>query len=169
MHFVRVPSLAENVNEATVRDWLVAVGDAVEPGAELAELVTEKAEFTLEAEEDVRGIVLDRLAAEKSTLPVGFILCVVGAEAERDDVQAARDENALLLQKRARQVTVRIRPGEEDAPGAPAPSGAVRATPAARRLAKELGVDLAAVRDALSVTGAVRDEHIRRYADEHGA
>ena len=50
MVLIRMPSLAENVNEATVVSWLVKEGDPVAAGQGVAEIVTEKAEFTLEAE-----------------------------------------------------------------------------------------------------------------------
>ena len=86
MVLIRMPSLAENVNEATVVSWLVKEGDPVAAGQGVAEIVTEKAEFTLEAE--AGGAVTAILAAEKSVLPVGAILCILDGSAE--EIRTAR-------------------------------------------------------------------------------
>lgn len=166
MHFIRVPSLAENVNEATIAEWIVEKGDEVHMGAPIAELVTEKAEFTLQIEEDIGGVVLERLAEEKSVLPVGFILCVIGESGNDEAVKAAMGENAALLQKRANTSTVAISKNDIDMPQNRGREGRVRATPAARRLAKEKGILLEDVADMLHIRGAVKEEHIHTYLEE---
>jgi pyruvate/2-oxoglutarate dehydrogenase complex dihydrolipoamide acyltransferase (E2) component len=166
VHRIRVPSLAENVEEATVGEWRVAEGEPVEPGQEVVELVTEKAEFTLEAEEEVRGTLLARLAEPKSVLPVGYVLAVVGEEAERDALEDVRDENAALLARRANAATSTISAVAAEPAAAPAAAGGrVRATPAARRLARELGLDLPTVAAAMEVKGALKEEHVRAFVD----
>ncbi len=157
MHLIRVPSLAENVEQTTVARWLVAEGDRIEPGQDVVEMLTEKAEFTLEAE--VGGTVSARLMPEKSVLPVGTILCVLdGTEA---DIASARTENETLIEKLLTTDTVQAELGGS----APRPASRTRATPAARRLAREAGVELAAVAEALGLSEAVKEEHVQAYLE----
>lgn len=166
MPYLRIPSLAENVNEATLRTWLVNEGDTVAPGTPVAELMTEKAEFTLEADEDTAGTVLERLANEKSTLPVGFILAVVGGEADKDQVKTAMGENARLLSQLADESTVAL-DGGNIREALQARQSGVRATPAARRRARELGVELAHVAADRPLAGPVEEGDVQAWYDAH--
>jgi pyruvate/2-oxoglutarate dehydrogenase complex dihydrolipoamide acyltransferase (E2) component len=139
----------------------VPEGAVIARGDALAELVTEKAEFTLEAEED--GILSTRLANEKSTLPVGFVLGVLCDDSTPEGlVEQARDTNASLLQHRAQEPTIAIT-RQQIVRHLKPPSG-VRATPAARRLAKELEIDLADVAAAAETSGPVQEEDVRAYS-----
>ncbi|MBN2711852.1 MAG: E3 binding domain-containing protein [Planctomycetes bacterium] len=163
MKAIRVPSLAENVNEATVGAWLVVVGQPVRKGQDLVELITEKADFTLESEEE--GVVTAVLAPPKSVMPVGSILCVL--DASEDEVTRARESNERKMGEHLDAPTVEIDLRNPDALMA-APdrkSTGVRATPAARRLAKELGVNLEDVANDMNVKGAIKEEHIREFLE----
>jgi len=155
---IRVPSLAENVHQATVAEWLVAVGDRVEPGQGVVSMLTEKAEFTLEAE--TGGMVTALLAPVKSVLPVGTILCLL--DAKEAEVQAARQENEAIIQKLLTADTIH-EDLEAPRPASPRPGGDIRATPAARRLAREAGADLAQIAEALRIEGPIKEEHVRAY------
>lgn len=169
MHRVRLPSLAENVNEATLAHWLVEPGDAVDPGTPLAELITEKAEFTLQAQPPVRGRVQARLASPGSVLPVGYILCLVGPEADEEAQAAAEQENRRLLARKAQDLagSLAAEDASPQAPHIPAVGAGVRATPAARRLARELGLDLADVA-AVGAAQPLREQDVRTFAEEQG-
>lgn len=166
MQIIRVPSLAENVNEATIGHWLVKPGDVIEPGQGVVELITEKAEFTLEAEEG--GRVDARLAPEKSVMPVGSALLVL--DATEEEIHEVREENLLRVRRHLSSPTVEINLNSGDAlqapPRAPAPGGSVRATPAARRLAKELGVDLQDVAERFENADILKEDHVREFADD---
>ncbi|MCX7934221.1 MAG: E3 binding domain-containing protein [Planctomycetota bacterium] len=166
MLLIRMPSVAENIAEATVGRWLVREGDDITPGQGIAEIVTEKASFTLEAESG--GKVTALLASEKSVVPVGAILCVLAATAE--EVAAARAENERLFASHAANLAgIRTREEQTAVASAPAQVG-VRATPAARRLAKEHNLDLAAVA-AWSSSGErpLREEDVRAYLKARAA
>jgi len=138
---IRVPSLAENVLEATIGLWRKAEGDPVAENEGIAELVTEKAQFTLESAG--AGRLTARLAEEKSVLPVGFILALL--DGTPADAEAARAENEQLLARRREEMGVAPAPASGPSTSAPRTAGSFRATPAARRLARERGVDLAAL------------------------
>ncbi len=140
-------ALYPEMEEATVGQWLVTAGATVTEGQPLAELITEKVVYEYTAPE--AGTLLVILTAEKSVVPVGTVLAVLGAPGEavanRDDLLA---ENKRLLAEREAALTI-IHQATAVMPtsSSPAPAGgqAIRATPAARRLARERGVDLAQV------------------------
>lgn len=159
MECIRVPSLAENVTEATVGPWIVKEGETVQKGDEVVELITEKAEFTLEAE--VEGVVTACLVPEKSVLPVGCILCVLnGTEAE---VALARQENERRLEAHTESPMLWAETVQMEAVEEIRPKGRTRATPVARRLAKEAGVELSVIAEAQGVDGVVKEEHVQAY------
>ncbi len=165
MHEVRVPSLAENVNEATVGRWLVEEGQTVAAGDGVVELLTEKAEFALEIENG--GKVSAILAPTKSVMPVGSILCLLDAS-DHQIRKAALDNEQRMAQHLAADTIMLPVEGQEpevkDAPGVAAKN--VRATPAARRLAKENKLDLAAIAEKYGIVEAIKEEHVRRFLDE---
>jgi len=126
---VTMPRLSDSMEEAVIARWLVADGERVTAGTELAEVETDKATVTFEAEAEG---VLQQLAREGDTVRLGGLVArIVGAgeRADGDVAPAAAD-------------------GVAARPTAPAavPAGArPAASPLARRLAARLGVDLAAL------------------------
>ena len=150
---VRLPKLGANVTEGTVGLWHAAEGDAVRAGDALAEIITSKATFDIEAPAD--GLLLKICAPERSNIPVGYVLGIVGASGEAlPDVAAEND----ALMARFRQAALAA--GAEDEPS----RATVRATPGARRLAKAEGVDLGDVPPA-DGKSVVREEDVRRFLD----
>jgi len=147
-HLLVLEQLYPEMEEATVGRWLIAEGDTVQADQPVAELITDKVAY--EYRSPAAGTILVLLTSEKSVAPVGTVLAVAGAANEPiDNLQELLERNRRLANEReaqlraVRQATV----GEEAAaPAASRPGGVVRATPAARRLARERGVDLAAVR-----------------------
>lgn len=160
---VKVPKLNENSDEASLTAWYKQEGDPVEKGEPLAEMTTDKAAFEIPAPSG--GIVLRILAETKSVLPTGFVLALIGKSG--DCVSGIEDANARLLARaNARRPTKPAPPanpvrtvGETGSPVAG--SGPVRATPAARRLAREHGLDLSDLRRALQVE-VITEEMVRR-------
>ena len=167
---ITVPHLDANIVDVTVTAWRKAIGDRVDPGEIVAELTTDKATFDLEA--PCAGILLEILAAEKSVVPSGFILALLGDPGEKDP--DAHGFNQTLMEKyraeggrrrsevRNRRSDVGVQPGTknqepetknqkpETSPPPPTlhpppPATRVQATPRARRLAQEQGIDLARV------------------------
>jgi pyruvate dehydrogenase E2 component (dihydrolipoamide acetyltransferase) len=121
---VTMPRLSDSMEEGTILRWLKADGEEVRAGDELAEIETDKATATYEAEaEGVLAIV----AKEGDTLPVGAVIATLGGESPTAGNGAApveREEPAVA------ETRVRTE---------------VRATPVARRVAAEKGIDLSTI------------------------
>jgi len=137
---VELPKLYENMSEATIGPWQVAVGDHVRQGDFLVELITDKtvAEFESPAE----GTVLALYATVKSTVPIGYALCAIGAAGS--PVPDVRLENEARMAAHAAAAADAVDTSAFDAAVAPAPK-AFRAAPAARAFARQHHVDLAQV------------------------
>ena len=112
----KLPDLGEGLTEGEIARWLVAEGDEIAEDAPLVEIATDKT--TVEIPSPAAGLVSRILVAEGDIVPVGTVLVVIGGDPD--------PSNSLL-----------------QAP--PAPAGRVQATPLIRRVARELGVDLATV------------------------
>ena len=152
---VRFPKLGANVVEGAVSAWRRREGDSVRKGDPLVEIVTSKATFDVESPAD--GVLRRILAPEKSNLPVGYVLALVGEPGE--ELPDVDGENGRLLAA-FRAEALQRRSGEAE-PGATASRKKVRATPGARRLAIELGIDLGEI-SLPSGSGVIREEDVRR-------
>ena len=129
----KLPDLGEGLTEGEVARWLVAEGDRVEEDQPLVEIQTDKT--TVEIPSPYAGTVLKVVVAEGELTPVGSVLVVIGEEGE----QLLRPLETLLPETaRSTAEPIVSVVGIE-------PAAAVRATPAVRKLAQELGVDLLAV------------------------
>ncbi len=135
---IRLPKLGANVREGTVGPWRRHAGDAVRAGEALVEIVTSKATFDLESPRD--GVLLQVLAPERSSVPVGYVLAVLGAPGE--EAPDVSEENAVVVAAFRAEAHSG---GEAESAADDAPTKKVRATPGARRAARELGIDLADV------------------------
>ncbi|MBI3950130.1 MAG: 2-oxoglutarate dehydrogenase complex dihydrolipoyllysine-residue succinyltransferase [Acidobacteria bacterium] len=145
-----VPELGESVVEATVARWLKKEGDPVAVGETLVELETDKVNLEVGVE---RAGVLARIERkEGEDVKIGDVLGVIEEPSERveaapketrpaakEAVEMAREEKPLEIERKAPERT----PEEPKEPAQPAVAG--RVTPTARRLAQELGIDLAQV------------------------
>jgi pyruvate dehydrogenase E2 component (dihydrolipoamide acetyltransferase) len=148
---VKLPRLGQGMESGTVVRWLKQEGERVEKGEPLYELDTEK--VTQEVEAEASGVLL-RIAVQEGEVPVGQTVAVIGEEgedvpqAEETDVDetpqeegsraperdAEREEGAEASAATSEQVT-EIREPERN--------GRVKASPLARRIARERGIDLA--------------------------
>jgi pyruvate dehydrogenase E2 component (dihydrolipoamide acetyltransferase) len=140
-----MPRLSDTMEEGTILRWLKADGDTVRRGEELVEIETDKAAMTYESDQDG---VLSRIAAEGDTLPVGEVIARVGAASDGDEAGAAVGANGDAAAAAVESI-VEIAGGGASSPApapAPTPAGArVKASPLARRIAEDRGVDLHAL------------------------
>ena len=72
---VKLPTLAEGVNKATLTYWHKTVGEAVKAGEDLVELATDKATFNMPS--PASGILIEALAAEGTEVSVGQIIAKI--------------------------------------------------------------------------------------------
>jgi 2-oxoglutarate dehydrogenase E2 component (dihydrolipoamide succinyltransferase) len=126
---VRVPELGESISEGTIARWLVKPGDRVEVDQPLVEITTDKVDAEIPA--PAAGVVTELLAAEGETV-------AVGAEIARLEAGASAAASAP-----APAAPAPAKPAAR--PPASAAADAPRATPVAKRMAEESGVDLGAV------------------------
>jgi pyruvate dehydrogenase E2 component (dihydrolipoamide acetyltransferase) len=153
---VVMPRLSDSMEEGTILKWLKADGDEVAEGEELVEIETDKATMTHEA--DAAG-TLRIVAQEGETLAVGQVIASLG----EDERAPAEDGAAAAEPQPAQAAAGQAQDGEgADAPARPEPvaaaataepsapghegnGGRAKASPVARRIAREQGVDLSAL------------------------
>ncbi len=78
---VLMPRLSDSMEEGTVLKWLVQPGGEVKRGEPLVEIETDKANMTYEADSD--GVLIEVLAQEGETLPIGQVIARVGEAGEK--------------------------------------------------------------------------------------
>ena len=143
---ITIPQLDANMVDVTVTHWCKKIGDPITQGEAVAELTTDKAVYELEAPAD--GQLLAIYAAEKSVVPTGYAVGMLGA-ADETPPASLPENDALMASYAGPAAATTVK--HEHAPR-------VRATPRARRLAREKGLDLAKIQ---AETGAeVIDESV---------
>jgi len=183
---IKLPRLGQGMESGTIVKWLKSEGDKVEKGEPLYELDTDK--VTQEVEADASGVLL-KIAVSSGEVEVGKTIAVIGeqgeevaAEAEKpsgdgdgaqavgDDAQEEgssgrvreqdREEGRRASSRISEQVTEIRQPSDEN-------GGRVKASPLARRIARERGIDLSAVAGT-GPDGRVVAEDVERSAASAG-
>lgn len=156
---VTVPTLGESIVEATVGRWLKQEGEEVGLGDPLVELETEKVNMEVPATAD--GVLQSITKQEGETVGIGDVLAVIGeaASSAASDGKAAREESPRPEPKPA-PATPAAAPIEADDDG----DGTGRATPLARRIAAEQGVDISQIRGT-GPAGRVRRDDVAAYLE----
>jgi pyruvate dehydrogenase E2 component (dihydrolipoamide acetyltransferase) len=151
---IEMPKLGFDMAEGTLMNWVKAEGDKVEKGETLAEIETDKA--TVQVESSESGVVFKHLAAPNATLPVGAPIAVISAPGETVDLDALLGGSPTAVKKEKTEETVPASPipetpinetVEPETPAAPGLESAasVKASPLAKALARDRGIDLAAL------------------------
>ena len=138
----KLPDLGEGLTEGEIARWLVQEGQEIAEDDPLVEVQTDKT--TVEIPSPAAGKVASILVEEGKVVPVGTILVVIG-----EDGAVCRGRGAAARRAGAA------------AAARPPPSQQVRATPLMRKVAQQLGVDLADV-DATGPQGRITEEDVRR-------
>ena len=157
-----LPRLGQGMEAGTIVRWLKSEGDRVEKGEPLYELDTDK--VTQEVEADAGGVLLKILAGEGEEIEVGKRIAVIGEEGEEVSVA---EEPAPKAEKKADAPKPEPLPAERiEAPQEPEPSradGRLKASPLARRIARERSIDLASLRGT-GPDGRIVAEDVERAA-----
>jgi pyruvate dehydrogenase E2 component (dihydrolipoamide acetyltransferase) len=135
---VVMPRLSDSMEEGTILKWLVEEGGEVKRGEALVEIETDKANMTYDAETD--GTLVEVVAKEGAAMPVGEVIARIGEKGEEKQERQAvgpGDEPGRESEK----------PGQDEPePGANGGDPErVKASPLARRMANEMGVELESV------------------------
>jgi len=124
---IKVPTLGESIVEATVGKWLKRVGDRVAAGETLVDLETDKVNVEITADQD--GVLQEVLKDEGANVSVGEVIGTLGAAAATAKPTAPTNGAAQA-------------PAAEAAPAAPSDDREAHATPVAKRIAADQGVDI---------------------------
>ncbi|MBS9533447.1 2-oxo acid dehydrogenase subunit E2 [Mycobacterium sp. M1] len=163
-----VPDLGEGLAEVTVTAWNVAVGDRVELNQPLCSVETAKAE--VEIPSPYGGRIVELGGGQGDVLAVGAPLVRIATDSESGGPNGSppHPNGAPVDEPTADRKPVLVGYGADEtfdtSRRADAPNGRLKAKPAARKLAAELGVDLAAV--APGSSGVITTEAVRAAADD---
>jgi len=141
MPVITMPKLSDTMTEGTLVRWLKKKGDKVEMGDVLAEVETDKATMEMEAFDD--GVLQELYVTEGGKAAVGAKIALILGEGESADAPAEKPAPKLDTKSAA--------PAAAPAPKAAAPAAAapsnerVKASPLAKKIAKERGVNLEGV------------------------
>ena len=153
----KLPDVGEGVAEGEVVKWLVKEGDEVKENQPLVEIMTDK--VNVEIPSPKKGTVLKLNAKEGEVVKVGQVLLVIGEKGEQAPAGPAPSTTAPVAAKPAeapRTATI--------TPAAPKKLQEILATPATRKLARDLGLDLAFVQGT-GAGGRITDDDVRHFKE----
>ena len=188
---VLLPELAESIVEGEIVKWLVEEGQPVKKDQPLVEVMTDK--VTVELPSPYEGILVKKLVQEGDVVPIHTPIALIAEPGEAEGAapaaeaagaiaaeEAAADEDRVLFKPDSAQEAVKnpfAGAGAARAEAATAVAepkagtnkfGRVLAVPAARKLARELGIDIAQVPGS-GPAGRVRVEDVKKYAEAQKA
>lgn len=168
---ITMPKLGFDMAEGTLVRWVVLEGETITKGAILAEIETDKATVEVESAHD--GVVSRHLVREGDIVPVNKPIAVVGAPGEEIDIQAllgeSGEEMELGKQEGAQETPVRDKDTYQDQAAlrtevdTQLPDG-VRASPLARNIAREHGIDLKRVNGS-GPSGRITKKDVEAYLE----
>jgi pyruvate dehydrogenase E2 component (dihydrolipoamide acetyltransferase) len=168
---VQLPALSPTMKEGKIVKWIKKEGEAISSGEAIAECETDKSNLEIEAFDD--GVLLKILVPEGETVAVGAPIAIIGAKGEKVDIPAAAPAPAPSAppaakpqppatpaaaqppaptpapppaprpQKPSQGQVVQLRRAEEPGPELSGGDGRLRASPLAKRMARDEGLDLA--------------------------
>jgi pyruvate dehydrogenase E2 component (dihydrolipoamide acetyltransferase) len=144
----KLPDLGEGLTEGEIARWLVSEGQELAEDDPLVEIQTDKT--TVEIPSPAAGKVARILVAEGEVVPVGTVLVVIGEESADPAATPAPQQAPPAAPARRERVTGSQSPG----------AGRVQATPIVRRVAQELGVDLASLQGS-GPNGRITEADVR--------
>ena len=146
---VSMPKLGFDMAEGLLVRWVKSEGETVQQGEVLAEIETDKA--TVEVEAEASGTVLKHLVPENTSVPIGDPITVIGKEGEEFDIEGLSAEPEAVEAQPELQAEAGSASETPVVLAEPATNGdgrlpaGVRASPVARRLAAERGIELTSI------------------------
>ncbi len=142
---IKMPALSPTMEEGTLAKWLVKEGDTVKAGDLMAEIETDKATMEFEAVDE--GVIAKIVVAEGTDgVKVGTVIAVLAGEGEdAGSVSAPKAEAPKAEAPKVEAAPAAAAPAPAPAAAPKADGDRVKASPLARRIAAEKGVDLSGV------------------------
>lgn len=156
---IQIPLAFENMEEATIGEWLVKVDQQVNKDQSLCELITEKTTFNLPS--PVEGVLRLIVLPAKSVAAVGEIICLIGApEDDLPNLEAIKNSSDPLSPLPSRTNAGRGQGSSASKSTFTKRNDRIRATPAARRAARERGISLEKIAETLPEKVLIEDDVI---------
>jgi pyruvate dehydrogenase E2 component (dihydrolipoamide acetyltransferase) len=185
---VTMPRLSDSMEEGTILKWLVDEGGEVKKGEPLVEIETDKANMTYDA--DTSGVLIEVVASEGDTLPIGEVIGRIGEEGEKpsggggekeepsskeeepaadeDEAPEEEEEPAAEESEESEESEPEPEPARAESDGGGDSDGErVKASPVARRMARDLGVELAQL-EGSGPGGRIVKADVEAAAKENG-
>lgn len=155
---VTMPKLGFDMQEGTLVRWVKVEGEEVNKGEVLAEIETDKA--TVEVESSFSGVVARHLVAQGDIVPIGTPIAVIAAPGEKIEEAPSQQDKPAAAEKAEQPAK------QPEAPAAQAPAaetslegdGRLKASPLAKKIAQENGVDLRIVKGSGPAGRIVRSD-----------
>ena len=144
---ITMPRLSDTMTEGTVASWLKKVGDKISEGDILAEIETDKA--TMEFESFYAGTLLHIGIQEGETAPVDDILAIIGPDGTNVDAVLQAKKGGGATQEKTSESTVKKeaeKPASSEEKTEKKPEGRIFASPLAKKIAQEKGINLSEVK-----------------------
>jgi pyruvate dehydrogenase E2 component (dihydrolipoyllysine-residue acetyltransferase) len=142
---IKLPRLGQGMEAGTIVKWLKSEGDSVQKGEPLYELDTDK--VTQEVEADASGVLL-KIAVSEGEVEVGKTIAVIGEQGEEVSISenGAKAPEPAAAAEPAEAPDQSTSAGQTLRAGPTRDGGRIKASPLARRIARERGIDLAQLR-----------------------
>lgn len=149
---IKLPRMSDTMEEGTIVSWFVKVGDQVKSSEMIADVETDKA--TMELENFEKGEVLHLNVKEGETVPVETVIAIIGEKGE--DFQHLLEEAPAAEETKEEEIKEEPKSEEKSEPTSKpvattnqttssSSNGRVFASPLAKKMAEEKGIDLAQV------------------------
>ncbi len=165
-----MPELAESITEGTIASWLKQKGDRVEKGENILELETDKVNVEVISEE--AGVITELKAEEGDTVEVGQVIAIVedngeagGSSEEQSEDTSKEEEGASKESEKSsekKEETSKDDSKESVEEESSDDGERIVATPSARRMAREKGIDLSDI-NASDPRGLVRSQDVDNH------
>ncbi|MCC3145826.1 2-oxo acid dehydrogenase subunit E2 [Halanaerobium sp. Z-7514] len=157
-----MPKFGETMTEGTIFNWFAKEGDSIEAGDPLFEVETDKASLEVEAEE--AGVLAKIFINENESAPIGDVVAIIAAEGE--DIDSLNFASESSEKADLEETTKKEKADKKIEKVVRAEGEKIKASPAAKRLAKEKNIELSEIQ-ASDGRAAVIEADVRDYINKN--
>lgn len=168
---MKMPKYGETMTEGTIFNWFKQEGDQVQKGEVLYQVETDKFSMDVEAEAD--GVLAKILVGENETAPIGDVVAIIADEGEEVEETAKADQDEKTIDDAAEEKSDLVEKNDQSVKSATSSannviSDKVKASPAAKRLAAQNGLDIAQINPREGRDAVVASD-VEAYLEEEKA